>query len=220
MRSALARQRTSTPGSVIHVLVLAPRRATTVGVDLASGAFVRLSHSDQPDSARPLRPHDVAACRVALVDELDLPREHPEAVVVASAPQRVGRMHSRQIDRYLRGLVQPRHLPVLGFCGPSTPFWTIDKDRPSVALVVPENEPAIAMRSNGVRCSFRWHGHTHDVPVDDPRVLRRLDWFPHNPVRGDALATVLGFRPARLLLTLSTPINGHCYKVVSSLLPR
>ena len=224
MRSTLAR-RTSVPGSVIHVLVLAPLRAATVGVDLASGAFVRMSHSpptprhDQRP-APPLRAFDVAASRVAHMDELDLPPEHPEVLMVANAPQRVGRMSHRQADRYLRPLIQPRHLPLLGFRGPSTPFWTIDKDRPSVTLVVPETEPAVAMRPNGVRCSFRWHGHIHDVPVEDARVLRRLDWFPENPVRGEALASVIGFRPGRLLLTLSGPVGGHCYKVASGLLPR
>ncbi len=34
------------------------------------------------------------------------------------------------------------------------------------------------------------------------------------------LATSLGFRPAYVLTTLSNPIDGHCYKSCTGLLPR
>ena len=233
MRSMLLRQRTSVPGTPIHALVLSAHRSSMVGIDLASGAFVRVTHPEpatvpqhldaQTAPAPPqvrARMFDVVVGRMADVAEQDLPPEHPEALVLARVPQVVGRMRGRQLDRYLRPALHPRNQPLLGFCGPSTPFWTIDHDRPSVALVQPESEPSVRVSPLGVRCSFRWQGHINELPVDDPRVHARLDWFPQNPLRGHALADVLGFRPGLVLLTLSTPNAGHCYKQATGLLPR
>lgn len=224
------------PGTALHVLVLSARRNDTVGIDLASGAFVRMSHPEAASLQRPRseevdapgprrqlpRPRifDVVTGRMAAVDDLDLPPEHPEAMLLTAAPIVVGRARGRQLDRYLRPVLHPRNQPLLGFYGPATPFWTIDHDRPSVGLVAPETEPAVRATPSGVRCSFRWQGHVQEIPVDDPRVHARLDWFPENPLRGRALADVMGFRPGLVLLTLSAPINGHCYKVASALLPR
>jgi hypothetical protein len=37
---------------------------------------------------------------------------------------------------------------------------------------------------------------------------------------GKELATTLGFRPTYVLTTLSQPIDGHCYKSCTGLLPR
>jgi hypothetical protein len=34
------------------------------------------------------------------------------------------------------------------------------------------------------------------------------------------LSRALGFHPRRLLVALSPPVNGYCYKVVAGLLPR
>lgn len=166
------------------------------------------------------RMYDVIVSRLAAVDELDLPPEHPEAMVLSRAPKIVGRMRGRQLDRYLRPLLHPRRLPLLGFCGPATPFWTIDHDRPSVALITPERGPVVRTTSTGVRCCFGWQGRTNEIPLDDPRVTSRLDWFPENPVQGNMLANVLGFRPTLVLVTLSAPVGGYCYKVASALLPR
>ena len=37
---------------------------------------------------------------------------------------------------------------------------------------------------------------------------------------GKDLASALGFRPTYVLTTLSKPIDGHCYKSCTGLLPR
>ena len=65
-----------------------------------------------------------------------------------------------------------------------------------------------------------WNGLPQNVRFEDPTLMARLDWLPHNRLRGRALDSVLGFTPQRLVLTLSRPIAGHCYKVAAAALPR
>lgn len=120
----------------------------------------------------------------------------PESIRLTSAPQRVGRMSRRQAERKLRPLLHPDRENLLGFAGAAVPYWTLTGERASVAVVAPAERPAVV----GTECRFRWRNTPHVLPV-----------LP------TALATCPP-RPRRLLVALSPPRAGHCYKVVAGLL--
>lgn len=217
MRLAPVPRRTESPGAVLHVCVLAAGGPELVGVDIASGAFVRC-----PDVSGPWRPLDVV--RVPLGDGEPLWSPHaPETVEVGTGtPSVVGRLPARRAERLLRPLLDPPGDHLLGFAGPAVPFWTLAGDRPSLALVTPEAGPAVRTAGpgqRGYRCVFRWRGRDHDLPLGDRRLARQLDNAGRWRAAGSALASLLGFRPGRVVVGLSPPHAGHCYKVAFGLLP-
>ena len=182
------------------MMVLAPARWGCLGVDLGSGAFVRARFR----GSSALVPFDVAAAPVGrdpYPDEL----RPPEAVVLAAAPRRMGRLTGRRAERYLRPLLHPRRRPLLGFTGPALPYWELAGDRPTVALFEADAGPELVDTPRGLRCRFGWQGCVHELPLDDSR-----------PV---AVAQGRAGRP-RLLVALSAPHRGYCYKLVTALLPR
>lgn len=85
---------------------------------------------------------------------------------------------------------------LLGFAGPAVPCWTLTGERASVAVIAPKTRPVV----QGGECRFQW--------CDIPHVL---------PVLPAALADCPA-RPRRLLVALSPPRAGHCYKVVAGIL--
>jgi len=196
----------------VEMLVLAAEPHACVSIDVASGAFVRARY---PDGAfAPLAPLDLATAELIQPDApLDVAR--PELVDLAAAPRRVGRLGRRQAERLLRPLLHPRGRPLLGFVGPAVRFWTLTGDRPSVSIVEPERGPRLRHTAHGYDCHFEWYGLRHVLPLADRGAAAALD-------RGGPalLSRALGFHPRRLLVALSPPVNGYCYKVVAGLLPR
>jgi hypothetical protein len=215
LRPTWSEARPTASGSAMHLLVLCPSRNLTYGVDLASGAFLRIHHPAPIELAKAPRQYDVATTRVA--DDGSLVLSSPEDLVASNSPRTVGHMRPRQVERILSLLHHPEGQPLFGGEGPSVPLWSLD-NRPSVSLVQPNSDLAVRATEQGLMAQFRWRGYTYSLPVEDRRLLSRMDWFPENPVQGRALAEVLGFFPSRLLLSLSEPVNGYCYKQAVGLL--
>ncbi len=134
------RCRVEVAGTEMRLLVLGDDPDGFIGIDLASGSFVRALHPPSP-SVR-LAALDVVSGRIGPpVDPPDCAR--PEAVVLESMPRRVGRVHPRRADRFLAPLTHPPQPPLLGFSGPSVPYWTLSGDRPSLTVVTPELGPQL-----------------------------------------------------------------------------
>jgi hypothetical protein len=209
--------RVSAPGAEIEILVLASGRRSCVGIDLASGAFVR-THQSLPN--RELLPRFTTAIGVLAPATIPPRPEQPEAVDLTGRLEPTGRLAGWRGERMLRAVLHPEGRPILGMNGPSIPCWTIEGDRPSVALVAPTSEVRVRVTEHGVRAMFAWHRSLIDAPLEDPTLLAQLDWLPHRDLYGSTLIRAVGFRPERLVMALSRPRNGHCYRVVASLLPR
>jgi len=179
-------------GTQLSLLVLGASPLGLAGVDLASGAFVRAA----VDVAG-LAPLDVVAT------ELDDAHEHdptqPEAVRLAPMAKIIDHLNPRHAERWLRPLLHPTTSHLLGFAGPAIPFWELDGSRPSVGLV---DAPAeiVADREGLPRCRFLWRGLLHDMPI----AARRGARLPRHA--------------ARVVVALTPPVDGHCYKVVAGLL--
>lgn len=221
------RRRLPPPGRGVHrCLVLASGPEDTTAVELRNGAFVRLRAEGAGAAAGPgdqdgLLPFDVVD--VAWADDPqrdDLAQ--PEAVSVSGPPALAGRLRGRRARRLLKQLVAPPSQNLLGFAGSAAPYWEFHGMRPSVALVVPSRGPLLfRRRSDGtVWTRFGWPGIDQWLPVEDRRAVAGLWAAGRDRLSGRALTDALGFRPHFMLVTVSRPRQGHCYKTVTALLPR
>jgi hypothetical protein len=195
------RRRSTEPGTHLQLLVLTSTSDGCIAVDTASGALVRASYH-VPDGVE-MEPQpavfDLVQASIGPADDEALEPSLPEAVQLTGPPHRVGHLSKRKAERLLRPLVHPPREPLLGIPGPAVAFWELRGNRPSVALVEPERPPAVVRRGpgSGLRCRFQWRGSGQELPLLAP---------PVTPAR-------------RLLVALTPPVDGRCYKVVAGLLP-
>ncbi len=206
------------------MLVLAPDAEGCVGVDLGSGAFVRATYRRRPGGpgrgkGDDLAPFDVVVGEVATPDEPpDVSR--PETVTLAAPPRRTGHLSARKAERYLSPLHHPNRAPLLGFPGPTVPYWTLAGDRPSLTLVELVAGPQIRRVRGGWECRFPWQGARHAFALTDARVAALLEKVGWPRYSSRDLHRLLGYRTRRLLVMLTPPRHGYCYKVVAALLPK
>ena len=107
-------------GTSLTLLVLACHEEDTTGVDLASGALVRV-RVDWPDEHGPdLAPFDVVETHLADEPERD-DLAQPEAVTATGLPRHLGTLHGRRVRHLLHQLAAPVEDHVLGFPGASGP---------------------------------------------------------------------------------------------------
>jgi hypothetical protein len=201
-------------------LVLACTAEDTTGIDVASGAFVRLRVPWPEGHAPDLSPFDLVKAQLAGDPERD-DLAQPEAVTAAGLPRQVGTLRGFRARRLLAKLMARPDGPLLGFPGPSAPYWGFRGLRPSVALLHPERGPQLLQRADGstwVRFGMR----RDDVwlPVEDQEASRALVASRRDRLTGKPLESALGFAPYYVLATVSRPRDGHCYKVCAALLPR
>ena len=203
------------------VLVTGPE--DTVAVDLRTGAFVRLrgAHGSTPDEEGDgIVAFDGVDATWAADPQRDDPAQ-PEAVDIEGRPQLVGALRGRRARRVLKRLLAPAQQHLLGFAGTAAPYWEFNGMRPSVVLVAPSRGPLLFRRPDGsVWARFGWPGSDHWLPVEDRRGLASLWASGRLRLSGKALDGALGFRPQYLVVALSRPRQGHCYKTVAAFLPR
>ena len=210
-----------TPSSTMFGLVLGSTRETTTVVDLTSQTIVRWRIPWPVDFETDLAAFDVVEGQLAPnLERNDLAQ--PEAVSLADLPRRLGSYHGRRVRKWLDQLATPADGPLFGFRGPSAPYWEFRGERPSVALVAADRGPQLMRRhddgSTWVR--FGWFGDDVWLVCEDAHAIRAIEATRRSSLAGKELATSLGFRPAYVLTTLSMPIDGHCYKSCTGLLPR
>jgi hypothetical protein len=221
-RSAWRKERVPTAGgSTLHLLVLSSTLEDTTVVDLATRTVMRVRVA-WPEGHEP----DIATFDVVEVTLADDPERddlaQPEATTVTDLPRHVGTLRGRHLRKLLSRLVASPDGPLLGFPGPSAPYWEFRGFRPSVALIEPTRRPQLLRRhgdgSTWVR--FGWDRDDVWLPVEDRNAARALDAARRDRLSGKSLATALGFEPQYLLVTVSPPRDGHCYKVCAAVLPR
>ena len=189
-------RRSGQDGEELTLLVLSVSALGLAAVDLASGAVVR-TDARLLGGLR-LRPYDVVSARLAPAQE-DPDRTQPEAVALARPPRPLRRLTPRRAERWLRPLLHPERAHLLGFAGPAIPFWELDGSRPSVAVAA--TRAVVAVGDDGLmRCRFLWRTLVHDLPVVTVG------------------AASLPSEAARVVVALTPPVEGHCYKVVTGLL--
>jgi hypothetical protein len=208
------------PGSRRY-LVLACGSDDVTAVDVSSGAMARLRFTWPPERRPDLGPFDVVDAVTAVDPERD-DLAHPEAFTVERVSEAVGRLRGRRARRLLRQVVAPVEPHLLGFPGTSAPYWEFRGMRPSVALVAPSQGPLLFRRApdGSPWARFGWPRSDNWLPVEDRRAIAALWAVQRDRLSGKDLASALGFRPHYLLVALSRPRNGHCYKTIVAFLPR
>ena len=208
-------------GARLRLLVLGCTEDDTTAVDVASGALLRLRIPWPVGHEPDLAPFDVVEATLAEDPERD-DLAQPEAATASSLPRLVGSLRGRRARRMLARLAVPPDGPLLGFLGPSAPYWEFRGLRPSIALVHPGRGPQlIRRRSDGSTwVRFGWDRDDVWLPVEDRRTVRALDASRRDRLSGKALSTALGFTPHYVLAAVSSPRDGHCYKVCAAILPR
>jgi hypothetical protein len=221
-RSARRQERIpTTGGSKLHLLVLASTVEDTTVVDLATGTIMRV-RVPWPENHEP----DITVFDVVEVTLADDPERddlaQPEATTAADLPRHVGTLRGRRVRKLLQGMVASPEGPLLGFPGPSAPYWEFRGFRPSVALIEPTRSPQLIRRGGDGTTWVRFGWDRDDVwlPVEDQKAARALDAARRERLSGKSLSAALGFDPQYLLVTVSQPRDGHCYKVCSAVLPR
>jgi hypothetical protein len=221
-RSARRSERVPTSaGSTLHLLVLSSTPEDTTVVDLATRTVMRV-RVPWPEGHEPdIGTFDVVEVTLAEDPERD-DLAQPEATTVADLPRHVGTLRGRQVRKLLRRMVASPEGPLLGFPGPSAPYWEFRGFRPSVALIEPTRRPQLIRRQSDKSTWVRFGWDREDVwlPVEDRRAARALDAARRERLSGKSLATALGFEPQYLLVTVSPPRDGHCYKVCAAILPQ
>ena len=198
-------------------LVLAAGASGMAAVDVANGALVRVSWNGRSDDT--FAAYDLVSAPLAPFDQDAAVTFAPEAIALSGPPRKTGVMHGRAAERLVRGVVHPPRQPLFGFPGPTAPFWTLSGDRPSIAVIEPEMGPIVERERNGFRCRFRWRKLDHDLPLDDQSVGAALLHPCARTIGARTLGRMLGWEPHRLLVALTPPMAGHCYKVVAGILP-
>jgi hypothetical protein len=202
-------------------MVLACTVEDTSAVDLRTGAIVRL-RVDWGDGREPdLSPLDIVDVVWADDPERD-DLAQPEAVTVTGVPSVLGTVKGRRARQVLRDVALPPQQDLLGFPGSSAPYWEFRGMRPSVAVVVPSRGPVVFRRreDDTVWARFGWPRSDNWLPLEDRRTIAALDAAHRDRLSGKDLEAALGFRPHFLVVALSRPRDGHCYKTVAALLPR
>jgi hypothetical protein len=208
-------------GSTLHLLVLSSTREDTTVVDLLTRTVMRI-RVPWPDTHQPdIGPFDVVEVTLAPDPERD-DLAQPEATTVTDLPRLVGTLRGRQVRKLLRRMVASPEGPLLGFPGPSAPYWEFRGFRPSVALIEPTRRPQLIRRASDKSTWVRFGWNRDDVwlPVEDRHAARALDAARRERLSGKTLSTALGFEPQYLLVTVSPPRDGHCYKVCAAILPQ
>ncbi len=208
-------------GSTLHLLVLSSTREDTTVVDLATRTVMRVRVPWPEDHDPDIATFDVVEVTLAADPERD-DLAQPEATTVEDLPRHVGTLRGRQLRKLLQRMVASPDGPLLGFPGPSAPYWEFRGFRPSVALIEPTRSPQLIRRqADGTTwVRFGWDREDVWLPVEDRNAARALDAARRERLSGKSLSTALGFDPQYLLVTVSPPRDGHCYKVCAAVLPR
>jgi len=197
------------------MLVLAADAGGCLGVDLDSGAFVRARYHGEP---QPLATFDIVSGLIADGDH-PIDASRPETVYLDQPPQHLGSLTPRRAERYLEPLHHPRRRSLLGFPGAVVPYWTLNGDQPSLTLVDLAAGAHVRREAQQYKCRFTWQSIQYHLPLVDRRLTNRLDGVGWPRYSSRDLESVLGHRVRRILVALSPPHQGYCYKVVAALLP-
>ena len=212
------RTRAAEPGTTLSLMVLADGPEGCAAVDTGSGALVRAAYAGAPQA--PLMPYDLV--HAVLAEDPDGPDPtQPEAVTLVGPPEVVGRLRGRRARRLIEPLLLPSGEQPLGFPGTAVPYWLAPRDRPSLAVLAPQRGPTILRRGGdtALACRFRWRDTDQELPLADRLARRVIESAPWARLAGTGLARTLGFDPRHLVVALSRPQDGRCYKVVAGLLP-
>ncbi len=194
-----------------------------IGIDLKRNDLIRIRPqpgTTQLTTQASIQPFDILVAQRSRVVEPEDPAM-PEAFTATIDAEPAGRLSGGVARSLLSDLSVACAHDVLGFPGWSLPYWQLDGMRPSIALVVPKDGPVLCRRDKGSTwVRFRGDGGELMLPAAGSDLIAALESSDGDTLGGKPLAQALGFRPHFMLIALSSPRDGHCYKTVAALLPK
>lgn len=130
------------------------------------------------------------------------------------------RLRRRKAHKLLKPLIAPNHSALLGFRGPAASYWTVSGNYPSLTVVSPDRGPILLLRKDGsLWLRFGIGPNVEELPLIDNRIITTVRSSGSRKFSGKKLQNVLGWKPRLIVVGLSAPQNGYCYKTVLGLLP-
>ena len=214
------------PGSTLRCLVLAPGPAEWAGVDIESGAFVRLPPPDEEALAEAPGEwvtYDVVEMVLGQDDE-PLDPARPEAVQPARPPLKIGRLRRGARRRLLSQVATPERpgSALLGIWGPSIALSELEGSRPSIVLVgVSPGSLELGLDGDGATlCAFDWGAARHVLPVIDRRCHAIARANPGQLQTRGLIEEAFGSKVVYLVVGLGSVRAGHAPKTVLAVLRR
>ncbi len=201
--------------------MLAAHAGECLGVDLASGAFIRVVGMDAHLSPR-AGSYRVAEITIGRNDEPSDPTR-PELVVASGATRMLGEVKGRRVRRLFAELEARNHLgaTVVSSRGPSIAYVDLDGTTPSLAMIRAKTARLeVARVGEATMLGVTFGGVRQRLPVVDQRVVAVATRAAPRPLTGANLARELGYEPSHVLVGLDDVREGHVRKVVFSLLAR
>lgn len=212
--------RSERPGEQLHCLVLARAADEWVGVDIATGAFVRApGFFDVED---PGRRRSIVVGFTIGPPEGPIDPSRPELVVPLDQPEVIGSISPRAARRFLRKLATPesKGATILGTRGPSIAFVDLDANASSLQLLAlgPKRLELGLNDRDEPDCSIPWGGTTQRTRLVDPVASAAAAASGAKGLRGSQITAAIGFRPNFVLVGLGRVSGGHAPKLVFALL--
>ncbi|HWD24925.1 MAG TPA: hypothetical protein VG368_05635 [Acidimicrobiales bacterium] len=192
-----------------------------VGVDLASGAFVRVPGGiDAPidDETRA----GLAVEFIRAIPDGSPDPSRPEVVIPATVPAVIATPRSRSIRRYLERLATPESngATILGTRGPSIAFIDLDGTAASIQLLaIPAKKLELSVSERGAPvCSIPWGGTTQRIRIADDLIAQVVMASAPRALHGPQITAAIGARSGFVLVGLGRVTGGHASKLVLALL--
>jgi hypothetical protein len=214
-------QRASREGETLACLVLGRNGREWFGVDLASGAFVRVENTAPPALPRP-GTYAVVAITIASSDDPFDPTR-PELVHAEREAKGLGLVTGRRVRRLLR-LLEARDQPgatIVASRGPSIAYVDLDGTAASLVLIRAKNAELEVINANeAILLGITFGGVRQRLPIADERALQAARRVAPRSLSGANLTREIGFIPSHVLVGLGEVREGHVPKVVFALLAR
>ena len=208
-------------GAELRCLVLVEHHPEWFGIDLETGAFIRvLGTGPLPEPTG--RNYRVVALTVAgEVSSVD--PAHPELVVAEPVVDNLGDVHARRLKR-LFSLVAADDRPGATVLGSTRSLGRVRRSHGSTASVTMLNARRSRLEllvDRGIALpAITFGGVTQRFPVLDGRAIDIAMRAQPRSLAGQALAAELGFRVGYVVIGLGDVEGGHVRKNVYALLPR
>jgi hypothetical protein len=209
------------PGARLTCLVLGGYGAEFFGIELESGAFVRVI------GAAAIPPSTPGSYRVVEItiegDSGSIDPARPELLVASTLFEDLGEIKRRRTRRLFRLVAASDHpgATVLGTRGPSVAY--VDLDGTSASLTLLDAKKAdleLLSDKDTAYLAITFGGVTQRFPVYDRRVLDVAARIRPRSIGAVALDGEIGFRVGYVLIGLSAVEGGHVRKAVFVLLAR
>lgn len=208
-------------GATITCVVLGDNDIEWFGLDLATGAFVRVIGTAEIPSTAP------GAYRVVEItiggDPVSVDPARPELLVALPIYNDLGVVKIRRLRRLLNNVAATDRpgATVLGTRGPSVAYVDLDGTHASITMIEAKKANLeLLCDKDTAMLAVTFGGVTQRFPVYERRTVQIAERIRPRSIGTAALGAEIGYKVGYVLIALSAVEAGHVRKAVFALLPR